>query len=265
MNDSSRQNRHGKDQPAQGSHQGPHKGPRKTAPERVWLYGRHPVLAALQNPERRKRRVAATRNAAAWLVEQGFTGEVEDMTPAAIDQLLPPGAVHQGLAGEFFDLPRARLKEACDASRPGAVLVLDQVTDPQNVGALLRVAAAMGAQAVVAQDRRTPPVSGALAKAAAGAAERVPLVRVVNVARALEALKELGFRTAGLAGGASLPLPDYAPEEAVALVVGAEGAGLRQLVAQTCDNLVSIPMAAEVESLNVSTAAAIALYALKKN
>ena len=239
---------------------------RKTAPDRVWLYGRHPVLAALRNPARRCRRLAATKNAGAWLAAQGWTDKApDDAKPDEIDRLLPAGAVHQGLAGEFTDLPRARLKEACDAGRPGPVLVLDQVTDPQNVGALIRAAAAFGCQAVVAQDRRTPPVAGALAKAAAGLAEAVPIVRVVNVARALEALKEAGFRTAGLAaGGDALALPSYDPGGPVALVAGAEGSGLRQLVAETCDDLVAIPMAEGVDSLNVGTAAAVALYALTR-
>ncbi|MBB4658491.1 TrmH family RNA methyltransferase [Parvularcula dongshanensis] len=236
---------------------------RKTAPERVWIYGRHPVLAALRNPARRCRRLVATKNAADWLTEQGWTEKAaDDLKPGAIDALLPQGAVHQGLAGEFTDLPRARLKDACDAAAGRPVLVLDQVTDPQNVGALIRVAAAFGAQAVVVQDRRTPPVSGALAKAAAGLAETVPLVRVVNIARSLEALKEAGFVATGLAGEGAAALPAYAPTRPVALVVGAEGPGLRQLVRETCDELVAIPMAAGVESLNVSTAAAVALYAL---
>ena len=238
---------------------------RKTAPERVWLYGRHPVLAALRNPERRCRRLVATPNALAWLTEQGWVPEgrtPDEATPAEIDRLLPDGAVHQGLAGEFTDLPRRRLDEVCDASAPGAVLVLDQVTDPQNVGALLRVAAAMGVQAVIAQDRRTPPLAGATAKAAAGTAERVPLVRVVNVARAMEGLRDRSFRLAGLAGEEATPLGAYAPDGPVALIVGAEGRGLRQLVRETCDDLVAIEMAPGVESLNVSTAAAIALYAV---
>ncbi|WP_081871492.1 TrmH family RNA methyltransferase [Parvularcula oceani] len=236
---------------------------RKTAPERVWIYGRHPVLAALRNPARRCRRLLATRNAAAWLDEQGWDGKApEDAKPDAIDGLLPPGAVHQGLAAQFTDLPRLRLKEVCDPARGAPVLVLDQVTDPQNLGASLRIAAAFGAQAVVVQDRRTPPVSGALAKAAAGTAETVPLVRVVNIARALEALHDLGFETAGLAGEGATPLPRFTPQAPVALVLGAEGPGLRQLVRETCQSLVSIPMQEGVESLNVATAGAVALYAL---
>lgn len=236
---------------------------RKTAPDRVWIYGRHAVLAALRNPARRCRRLLATKNAAVWLAEHGFTDrEAEDTKPDAIDTALPGGAVHQGLAGQFTDLPRQRLKEACNVARGGPVLILDQVTDPQNVGALIRVAAAFGCQAIIAQDRRTPPVSGALAKAAAGHAETVPIVRVVNIARAVEALADMGFVTAGLAGEGATPLPAFAPNAPVALVVGAEGSGLRQLVAATCQESVVIPMAPGVESLNVSTAAAVALYAL---
>ena len=242
---------------------------RRTAPERVWLYGRHPVLAALRNPHRRCRRLIATPNATAWLAEHGWPDEADarmpdEATPAELDRLLPDGAVHQGLAGEFTDLPRRRLDEVCDASAPGAVLVLDQITDPQNVGALLRVAAAMGVQAVIAQDRRTPPIAGATAKAAAGTAELVPLVRVVNVARAMEGLRDRGFRLAGLAGEGAMPLSAYAPDGPIALVAGAEGRGLRQLVRETCDDLVAIEMAPGVESLNVTTATAIALYAMKR-
>jgi 23S rRNA (guanosine2251-2'-O)-methyltransferase len=245
-------------------HETPHGRGRKTAPERVWIYGRHPVLAALRNPERRCRRLLATLNAAAWLEGEGWTEKApEDAKPDALDRLLPPGAVHQGLAAEFTDLPRVRLKEACDPRAPGPVLILDQVTDPQNVGALIRVAAAMGAQAVVVQDRKTPPVSGALAKAAAGTAEALPIVRVVNVARSIEALREVGFTVLGLAGEGATPLGSSEHQGPLALVVGAEGPGLRQLVRESCDALVSIPMARGVESLNVSTAAAIALWALR--
>lgn len=237
----------------------------KSAPARLWLYGRHAVAAALANPERRVRRVLATKNAADWLAQAGAADvaltKLEDARPEAIDRALPAGAVHQGLAAEAFDLPRARLKDACapaEAGRP--VLVLDQITDPQNIGALFRAAAAFNARAVVVQERRTPPLAGALAKAAAGAVETVPCVRVVNIARALEALSDLGYLTAGLAGDADAEIADLAKNAPVALVMGAEGAGLRQLVAATCERLVCIPIAPAMESLNVSAAAAIALY-----
>ena len=251
------------------NHRGP--GPKKPAtkrgdaPARLWLYGRHAVAAALANPARRVRRVLATKNAADWLADktsaEEWRAKIEDAKPNAIDKALPPGAVHQGLAAEVFDLPRARLKEVCapaEAGRP--VVVLDQITDPQNIGAIFRSAAAFNARAIIVQERRTPPLSGVLAKAAAGAVETMPCVKAVNIARALEALADLGYMRAGLAGEAEdevASLPDDAP---IALVLGAEGAGLRQLVGASCDRLVRIPIAPAMESLNVSTAAAIALY-----
>lgn len=238
---------------------------RGEGPDRLWLYGRHAVAAALANPERRVRSILATKNAADWLAGQAFReelrGKIEDARPEAIDKTLPAGAVHQGLAAEVFDLPRARLKDVCAPAETGApVVVLDQITDPQNIGAIFRSAAAFGARAVIVQERRTPPLSGALAKAAAGAIETIPCVKAVNIARALEALADLGYVTAGLAGEAENDLCALPKNEPVALVMGAEGAGLRQLVAQTCAMLVRIPIAAQMESLNVSTAAAVALY-----
>lgn len=243
----------------------PHR--RGDGPVRLWLYGRHAVAAALINPDRRVRRLLATKNAADWLsardLPPGAVSRIEDAKPDAIDKLLPAGAVHQGLAAEAFDLPRARLKEACapaEAGRP--VIVLDQITDPQNIGAIFRSAAAFNARAIIVQERRTPPLAGALAKAAAGAIETVPCVKVVNIARSLEALGDLGYVTLGLAGNADLAINAVDPAQPAALVLGAEGAGLRPLVAETCARHIRIPIASAMESLNVSTAAAIALYAL---
>lgn len=235
----------------------------------VWLYGRHAVAAALANPARGIRRVAATKNAKDWLEKTGadpaLLTKLEDARPEAIDRLVHAGAVHQGLAAQVDDLPRARLKESCapaEARRP--VLVLDQITDPQNIGALFRSAAAFGARAVIVQERKTPPLSGALAKAAAGAIEIVPCVRAVNIARALEGLKGLGYFCAGLAGEAGEDISAL-PASPLALVVGAEGAGLRQLVRETCDGLFRIPIEDGVESLNVSNAAAISLYEARRS
>ncbi len=243
---------------------------RGDAPARLWLYGRHAVAAALANPARRVRRVAATKNAADWLLERSppnqHPNRIEDLKPDAIDKLLPAGAVHQGLAAEVFDLPRARLKDVCapaEAGRP--VVVLDQITDPQNIGAIFRSAAAFGARAIIVQERRTPPLAGALAKAAAGAIETVPCVKAVNIARSLEALADLGYETLGLAGDADTEIGAVDGARPAALVLGAEGAGLRPLVAQTCSRRVRIPIAPAMESLNVSTAAAIALYALSRD
>lgn len=237
----------------------------KSAPDRLWLYGRHAVAAALANPDRRVRRVLATKNAADWLAQAGVnkseTARIEDARPDAIDRALPSGAVHQGLAAEVFDLPRARLKEACTPAEMGRpVLVLDQITDPQNIGAIFRAAAAFQARAVIVQERRTPPLAGALAKAAAGAIETVPCVKVVNIARSLEALSDLGYLTAGLSGEAGTDISDLDTSRPVALVMGAEGSGLRELVAATCQVKTRIPIASAMESLNVATAAAISLY-----
>lgn len=239
---------------------------RSDAPQRLWLYGRHAVAAAILNPKRRVRRVAATKNAADWLkgaVGAALPDRIDDLKPDAIDKLLQAGAVHQGLAAEVFDLPRARLKDVCapaEAGRP--VVVLDQITDPQNIGAIFRSAAAFNARAVIVQERRTPPLAGALAKAAAGAIETVPCVKAVNIARSLEALHDLGYQTIGLAGEGAVSIRDIDASKPSALVMGAEGAGLRQLVSETCMLHARIPIAPEMESLNVSAAAAIALYAL---
>jgi len=234
----------------------------------LWLYGRHAVAAALANPARKVKRVLATKNAADWLAAHGASekdlARLEDYKPDAIDRILHEGAVHQGLAALVDDLPRARLKDVCDpAERGRPVLVLDQITDPQNIGALFRSAAAFGAKAVIVQDRRTPPLSGALAKAAAGAVEIIPCVEVVNIARALEGLQGLGYHCAGLAGEGDADIAEL-PDAPIALVMGAEGAGLRQLVAATCDRLYCIPIAEGVESLNVSNAAAISLYEARR-
>ncbi len=242
----------------------------KAAPARLWLYGRHAVAAALANPERRMRRILATKNALAWLLENheitdAHRAKIEDAKPDAIDRLLPQGSVHQGLAAEVIDLSRSRLKDVCapaELRRP--VVVLDQITDPQNIGAIFRSAAAFAVKAIIVQERRTPPLAGALAKAAAGAIETIPCVKVVNIARALEALGDLGYLTAGLAGEADTEIGGLPKDRPVALVLGAEGAGLRQLVGETCEQKIRIPISPEMESLNVSTAAAIALYELAR-
>ena len=251
----------------------PQKASSRAHDEALWLYGRHAVAAALGNPQRKVKRLLATKNAADWLADalarapEGarWNQQYEDAKPSAIDKVLQPGAVHQGLAALVSDLPRARLKDVCapdENRRP--VVVLDQITDPQNIGAIFRSAAAFGAKAIIVQERRTPPLSGALAKAAAGAVETLPCVKVVNIARALEALSDLGYFTAGLAGGAEMNIGELPNGKPIALVMGAEGAGLRQLVGETCHALVRIPIAPGVESLNVSNAAAIALYAITR-
>ena len=242
---------------------------------RLWLYGRHPVIAALANPERRCRRLVATDAALDELRRRlgddlGRSDlEVEAASRTEVARALPPGAVHQGAALEVEPLPTPALADACappaDAAQTPCVVVLDRVTDPQNVGAVLRSAAAFGALAVVATDRHAPDQTGTLAKAASGALESVPLVRAANLAHALDQLKRLGYWCVGLDPAAQPTLAAANPGGPVALVLGAEGAGLRRLTRERCDILVRLPIGGAVPSLNVAAAAAVALYALSQS
>jgi 23S rRNA (guanosine2251-2'-O)-methyltransferase len=223
----------------------------------------HAGLAALANPRRTIHKVLATRNAAARLPEG--LANVELQEPSVIDDLLPPGAVHQGLAVKVAPLESSDLDDVCAPPDGRPVVILDQVTDPQNVGAIFRTAAAFGARAIILQDRRSPPLTGTLAKAAAGAVDVVPFVHVVNIARTLEQLEEMGYLTVGLEGEADGDLADIVAGAAqVALVLGAEGKGLRELVSKTCMARARIPIAPAMESLNVSAAAAVALYEARR-
>ncbi len=240
-----------------------------------WLAGTHAVLAALANPAREIRRLVMTREAADNL--GGRLGELaatrrlpgaEILGRADIDRLLPPGMVHQGIAILARPLPGVSIEELARraAGRERAVVVvLDQVTDPHNVGACLRSAAAFGALALVVPDRHAPEETAALAKAASGAVERLPLVRVTNLARALDTLKEAGFWVAGLAADGPVTLAQANLTGRAALVLGAEGDGLRRLTRERCDLLVRLPMSGAVESLNVSNACAVALYELARD
>jgi len=233
----------------------------------VWIYGLHAVLAAAANPRRACRRLVATeavadRFAAAAAESGAERPTVEVMDRPALEALLPPSAVHQGLAVLADPLAEDALEDilAIDVGDSrGPVVVLDQATDPRNVGAVLRSAAAFAAAAVVVQDRHAPEATAALAKAASGALEMVPLVRATNIARTLRALQDAGTWCLGFDADADAALADAIPAGPVALVLGAEGAGLRRLVRETCDVLVRIPITG-VDSLNVSVAAAIALY-----
>ena len=231
----------------------------------VWLYGHHAIAAALTNPARRLRRLMLTEEAEAVLTARHpppWPLSPERTDRARIDQLLGRDVVHQGAALLADPLPTALLTKVLE--RPGVVLVLDQVVDPRNIGAVLRSAAAFSAACVIMQDRNAPEETGALAKAASGALETVPLIRAVNLARTLVALKAAGFWTIGLdAGGAPLSGPALA-ERRVALVLGAEGAGLRRLVRETCDEVAGLAMPGSMESLNVSAAATVALYELSR-
>lgn len=230
-------------------------------PNRPRFWGKHAVAAALDNPDRRVLKAWATREAAGFMQ---FPPEVTVVMAEAPDlgRMVPHDAPHQGVVIEVEPLEDMWLADLlADAPEKAVLLVLDQVTDPHNVGAILRSAAAFGAIGIVTQDRHAPPESGALAKAASGALERVPWARVVNLARALEEIAEAGFWRIGLAGEATTDLKDALGPPRVALVLGAEGPGMRSNTRDHCDALARLPITDKVESLNVSNAAAVALYA----
>jgi len=242
-------------------------GPASSGPQ--LLYGVHPVLHALANPRRTVHRLLATpeagRRHGVTLARLRPDVPVTTVERRDIDAVLPPGAVHQGLAAECAPLSEPALDSLLAGAPENAVIVaLDQVTDPQNLGAVLRVAAAFAATAVVITERHAPHATGALAKAAAGALEHVPMVREVNLARTLRKLQDAGFWCVGLDGEAPRTLAEHAPAGRTVLVLGAEGAGLRRLTRETCDALVRIPISDAVESLNVATATAVALYELRR-
>src|SRR3954454_19721046 len=225
------------------------------------LWGKHAVAAALDNPARKVLRAWATRDAAAAMQ---FPKEVAVTLADVADlgRLVPGDAPHQGVVIEVEPLEEVWLDEILTAADERAVLlVLDQVTDPHNVGAILRSAAAFGAIGIVTQDRHSPAESGALAKAASGALERVRWARVVNLARALEEIGDAGFWRIGLTGDADTDLKDALGPQRVALVLGAEGPGLRHNTRDHCDAVARLPITEAIESLNVSNAAAVALYA----
>ncbi|MET4206790.1 MULTISPECIES: 23S rRNA (guanosine(2251)-2'-O)-methyltransferase RlmB [unclassified Bradyrhizobium] len=225
----------------------------------VILYGWHTVTMALANPQRQIRKLTLTENAAKRLADENIATRVtpEIVRPQEIDRLLSPDAVHQGLLAEADALPSPDI-ETLD--QEGMVLVLDQITDPHNVGAILRSAAAFAVKAIVTTARHSPEATGVLAKAASGALELVPMVTVQNLARALTALNERGFQTVGLDSEGSEDLSNVTLREPLALVLGAEGKGLRQLTRETCSVVARLDMPGEIKSLNVSNAAVLSLY-----
>jgi 23S rRNA (guanosine2251-2'-O)-methyltransferase len=229
---------------------------------RVLLYGRHAVSAALVNPARRLRRLTITQRALEPL-QAGLPGEldVQICDEVRLGRLLGPDVPHQGLALEVDMLPDISINDVLETSSTGPLIMLDSVTDPQNFGAILRSAAAFGAAAVISQDRHSPSETGALAKAASGTLEIMPWCRVVNLSRALETISEAGYWRIGLTGHAAQELAAALDGSKICLVLGAEGAGLRPNVADHTDVLARLPISSRVESLNVSTAAAVALYA----
>jgi 23S rRNA (guanosine2251-2'-O)-methyltransferase len=225
----------------------------------VILYGWHTVAAALANPERKIRKLFVTENASKRLADEKIDTRVtpEMVRPSEIDRRLGPDAVHQGLLAEADALPSPDIDTL---PQDGIVLVLDQITDPHNVGAILRSAAAFAVKAVVTTARHSPEATGVLAKSASGALELVPLVTVPNLARALGEMKDAGFMTVGLDSAGSDNLADVQLQAPLALVLGAEGRGLRQLTRETCGIVARMDMPGEIKSLNVSNATALALY-----
>ncbi|MCJ8141420.1 23S rRNA (guanosine(2251)-2'-O)-methyltransferase RlmB [Ancylobacter sp. A5.8] len=227
------------------------------------LYGWHSVAEALRNPRRKLRRLMATENAMKRLVEEAvpLPFQPEIVRPSEIDRLLEPDAVHQGLLVECDPLRSPSLAEAAEND---LILVLDQITDPHNVGAIVRSAAALKVGAIVTTARHSPAATGVLAKAASGGLEHVPFCFVGNLARALEEMKNSGVQVVGLDSEGSADLVDTPLRAPVALVLGAEGKGLRQLTRQTCDTLARIDLPGAIVSLNVSNAAVLALHIARR-
>jgi 23S rRNA (guanosine2251-2'-O)-methyltransferase len=238
--------------------------PAERRPDALWIYGIHPVLAALANPRREVRRIVATKNALARLAEAGaiLPLAAEETTPRLLDHLLGRDTVHQGVAVEVAPIEPLEIA-ALDKAR--LVVVLDQVTDPHNVGAIMRSALAFGADAVVTTRRHAPAETSVLAKAASGALDRLDLVEVQNLARALEELRDLGFTRVGLDSEAETAIEGAMEGERIALVLGAEGKGLRRLTRDTCDVVARLSMPGPLASLNVSNAAVLALYIARRH
>jgi len=235
------------------------RSPSERRTDAIWIYGLHPVLAALANPQRSVLRLLATPNALSRLTEAGAKLPVapEEVAPRDLDRLIGGDAVHQGVAIETKPLAPPGLEALANAR---LVVVLDQITDPHNVGAILRSAVAFAADAVVATGRHTAAETGALAKAASGALDRIAWIEVQNLARALEEIGAMGFKRVGLDSEGESEIEDAFGGQRIALVLGAEGKGLRRLTRDTCDVVARLSVPGAIASLNVSNAAALALY-----
>jgi len=244
---------------------------RKRPPKRTksvgtyWIFGVHAVSAAMMNPDRRIDRLLVTEQAVPSLPEAPKADVVrrETVERKTIDSALPPDVVHQGVAACVHPLPALSVGDL-EIADDALVVVLDQAQDPRNIGAVLRSAAAFSVAAVVVPDRGSPESGGALAKAAAGTLEKVPILRETNLVRALTSLKDMGFWCIGLDGAGQTAISEIDMSGKTALVLGGEGRGLRRLTRENCDVLARIPMASGVESLNLSNAAAIALYEARR-
>ena len=234
----------------------------KKAQKSYYLYGVHACEAALANDARDVLRMLSTKPMQDRFVSIRRDVRFEVVEGKVLEKLLPAGAVHQGIALEVAALDGMHLDEVMAEKKP--LLMLDQVTDPHNVGAILRSAAAFGVAALIVPYDHAPPEGGVMAKAACGAMDMVPIVTVTNLAQTIKSLKEHGYWIAGLDGTARQDIEKVADYMPICVVMGAEGKGLRRLTAELCDILLKIPMDARMESLNVSNAAAITLYELFK-
>jgi 23S rRNA (guanosine2251-2'-O)-methyltransferase len=228
------------------------------------IYGKHAVEAALANPKRVKRQLFATRNAMDKLAQHSTPKLRRNLVESQqLESLLPTQAVHQGLALEVQPLPQPDLEEVAELGKP--LIMLDQVSDPHNIGAIMRSAAAFGASAIICQDKHAPKENATISKIAAGALETIALIRVTNLARTLEELQNHHYWSIGMDGSAELTLGELNPSQKTVLVMGAEGRGLRPLVAKHCDQIAKLPIQPEMESLNVSVAAGIGLYEISRS
>lgn len=227
------------------------------------LYGRHAVLSALQNPLRKKIKLLCTKDVANEVAQ--YSPQITERKE--IEKILPPDSVHQGFALICNELPSTSLEEIIDIANTKDschVLILDQVTDPQNIGAIIRSATAFNTLALIVQDKNSPTETGSMAKASAGMIEHLPIVRVTNLSRAINQLKNAGFWTIGMDGYAQTTIGELKKGGKNAIILGSEGKGMRRLVEENCDITVKLPMNPKVESLNVATAAAIVLYEINK-
>ena len=237
----------------------------------VLLYGRHPVLAAINNPKRKIGKIFCTKENADE-VKKALSQNKRNLSVSIIDRkeldkLLPKDAVHQGFALQCQELEDYTLDEICRLAedKPNChILILDQVTDPQNIGAIIRSCVAFDTLALILQDKNSPTETGTMAKASAGMIEQLPVCRVTNLSRAMAQLKDSGFWIIGMDGYADTYIDSINKKGKIAIVMGSEGKGMRRLVEENCDATVKLPIAPSVESLNVSTAAAIALYEINK-
>ncbi len=232
------------------------------------IYGRHAVISALQNPHRKIYKIFCTKENAEELIKINPKFNITISERKEIDKLLPPDSVHQGFAILCAPLDTYSLEEIIELSEQQKkchLLILDQVTDPQNIGAIIRSCAAFNSLALIMQDKNSPTETGAMAKASAGTIEYLPICRVTNISRAIEQLKEVGFWIIGMDGYAQTTIDKMNKSGKTAIIMGSEGKGMRRLIEESCDSTVKLPMNEKVESLNVATAAAIALYEINKD